>query len=65
MNKNEKMSDRQVQELRDGAVVLRAFLSGVEAELWEKRSDPYFLGKHDGVRAALHRLERVMESAGL
>lgn len=46
--------------VRDSIVILNAWLSGVEAELWEKRDEPYFLGKHDGVQAVLARLKRIV-----
>lgn len=53
----------ELRDKRDGLTINIAWLSGIEAELWEKRDDPYFLGKHDGVNSALHRLKQLRESA--
>lgn len=50
----------EVEGVRDSIVILNASLSGARDELWEKRDDPYFLGKHDGVSAALARLKRIV-----
>lgn len=44
---------RTLAHIRDTKV----WVAGLESELWNKRADPYFLGKHDGVNSVLHRLK--------